>query len=225
VDHERVVRWYLAAMTEEDAEAAEELWTELAKEGAHLDAECTADEVEQEAACCQEAMVNVLDAMAKKIRICAISNRWWNADIKKRTKVVGRETRRRRKSEEASRAKAELQKLIRQSKKKMWSEYLPNLWGPEVWRAARYVNPRTNTTVEALTDREGKQANTSLEKDEMLRRASFLPNDDDQYYELPPAGNTHTLVTEQSVERASFSQSVKKAAGLDKLSFSDIRLL
>jgi len=70
-------------MTEEDEEAAEVLWTELAKERAHLDAECTADEVEQEAAWCQEAMGNVLDATAKKIRICARSNRWWKADIKK----------------------------------------------------------------------------------------------------------------------------------------------
>ena len=49
-DDERVVVWNLAAMTEEDAEAAEKLWVELAKERAHLDAECTEDEVEQEAA-------------------------------------------------------------------------------------------------------------------------------------------------------------------------------
>jgi len=48
--HERVVGWNIAAMTEEDAKAAEKLWMELAKERAHLDAECTADEVEQEAA-------------------------------------------------------------------------------------------------------------------------------------------------------------------------------
>jgi hypothetical protein len=80
-------------------------------------------------------------------------------------------------------------------------------------------------TVEALTDREGKQANTSLEKEEMLRHESFPPNDGDQYYELPPAGSAHTRVTEQSVERALYSQSVKKAPGPDKLSFGAIRLL
>jgi len=50
--HERVVGWNLAAMTEEDAKAAEKLWMELAKGGAHLEAECKADEVEQEAARC-----------------------------------------------------------------------------------------------------------------------------------------------------------------------------
>jgi hypothetical protein len=35
VGHERVVGWNLAAMTEEDAKAAEKLRMELAKESAH----------------------------------------------------------------------------------------------------------------------------------------------------------------------------------------------
>jgi len=108
--HERVVGWNLAALTEKDAEAAEKLWMELAKKRAQLDAECTEDEVEREAALCQEAMRSVLDATAKRIRICARSKSWWNADIKERGWTVGRERRRRRKSEEAARAKAELQK-------------------------------------------------------------------------------------------------------------------
>jgi len=64
-------------------------------------------------------------------------------------------------------------------------------------------------TVEALTDRDGKQANTSLEKVEMLRHKSFPPKDGDQYYELPSVGSAHTRVTEQAVERAFFSQSVE----------------
>jgi hypothetical protein len=80
-------------------------------------------------------------------------------------------------------------------------------------------------TVEALTDREGTQANTATEKEEMLRRESFPPNDNDQYYALPPAASAHTRVTEQAVERALHPQSVKKAPGPDKLSFGAIRLL
>jgi len=75
--HERVVGWNLAAMTEEDAKAAEKLWMELAKGRAHLDTECTAEEVEQEAAWCPEAIGNVLDGTAKKIRICTKSKRLW----------------------------------------------------------------------------------------------------------------------------------------------------
>ena len=65
--------------------------------------------------------------------------------------------------EEAATAKTELQKSIRQSKRKMCSHYLQNLRGAEVWRAALYANPPAVTTVEALTVREGKQANTSVE--------------------------------------------------------------
>jgi len=112
VHHDTVVVWKSAAMKEGDANAAEKLCRELAKERAHLDAECTADEIEREAAWCQEAMGSVLDAMAKEIRICARSKRWWNVDIKTRRQVVGREKRERRNSEVAGRAKAELRKLI-----------------------------------------------------------------------------------------------------------------
>jgi len=59
--------------------------------------------------------------------------------------------------------------------------------------------------VEAQTDREGKQANTLLEKEEMLRLESVPPNNDDEYYERPPAGSAHTRVTEQTVEQALYS--------------------
>jgi len=59
----------------------------------------------------------------------------------------------------------------------------------------------TETQVGAdVTDSERKQANTSLEREQMLRRESFPPNDNDQYYELPRAGSAHTLLTEQAVE-------------------------
>jgi len=52
-------------------------------------------------------------------------------------------------------------------------------------------------------DRLGRQASkhiTSLETEEMLRRESFPPNDDDQCYEQHPAGCAHTCVAEQAVE-------------------------
>jgi len=38
-------------------------------------------------------------------------------------------------------------------------------------------------TVEASTDREGKEANTSLDMEEMLKREACPPNDHDEYYE------------------------------------------
>jgi len=93
--HDRVVGWNIAEMMEEHMEAAEKLWTELANKRAHLNAECIADEVDQEVAWGQEAMGNMLDAMAKKIRICAKSKWWWNADIRETRQPVGMEKSRR----------------------------------------------------------------------------------------------------------------------------------
>jgi hypothetical protein len=165
-----------------------------------LDAECKADELEQVAAWCQEAIGNVLDTTANKISIHARCKIWWNADIKKRRKAVRREKQRTWDSEEATRVKAELQKPIHQSKRTMWSEYLRNLKGAEVWRAARYANHRPGTTMEAITDRGGMEPNRLLEKQEMVSHEFVPPNDDDQYYELPPAVSSPMRITEQAVE-------------------------
>jgi hypothetical protein len=58
----------------------------------------------------------------------------------------------------------------------------------------------------------------------MMMHKSFPPNDGDLYSELPPAGSAHTHVTEEAVERALLSQSVKITLGQDKLSFGAIRV-
>jgi hypothetical protein len=94
VGHERVVGWNLATMTEEDVEAAEKLWIELDHERAHLNAECTADKLGQEATWCLEAMGNFRDPTATQIRICAKSKMCWNADIRETRKAGRREQRR-----------------------------------------------------------------------------------------------------------------------------------
>jgi hypothetical protein len=52
------------------------------KDRAHLGAECTEDEMQQEAAWYQEPISILLNAMAKQFRICLNSMRWWKADIK-----------------------------------------------------------------------------------------------------------------------------------------------
>jgi len=63
----------------------------------------------------------------------------------------------------------------------MWSDYLQNLRGAKVWRAGKYVDPQAGPTVEALTDREGKQVNNAIQKEEMPRLESVPLNDDDEY--------------------------------------------
>jgi len=82
----------------------------------------------------------------------------------------------------------------------MWNDNVQNLRGGEVWRAAKFTNPRAGATLEVLTQREGKKANTIAKKEEMLSGESFPLNDGDQYYELPQAGQAHDGITEQSVE-------------------------
>jgi hypothetical protein len=83
----------------------------------------------------------------------------------------------------------------------MCSDSLENLSGAEVWTAAQHANPQASMTVEASTDREGKQEKTATEMQEILRRQSFPPNDDDQYFEPPRVGNPHRGVTEHAVQR------------------------
>jgi hypothetical protein len=107
----------------------------------------------------------------------------------------------------------------------MWGDYLNNLMRAKIWREAWYANPWAGTTVEALTGRDGKQAETGFEKKEMMRRESFRPTDGDQSYELPRTGSAHTRFTEDAMDLALFSQVVKKAPGPDKLSFGARQLL
>jgi hypothetical protein len=107
----------------------------------------------------------------------------------------------------------------------MSNEYQQNLRGCEVWRAAKFANHQVGATMQALTDTEGKQANTMAEKERMHRGEFFPMNNGDQYYELPLVGQAHKHITEQLVERALFSQSVKTALGPDTQSFGAVRLL
>jgi hypothetical protein len=82
-------------------------------------------------------MRSVLNATSKKIMICRKSNRWWNAHINAKRRMVWRVRMRRWHSEEAARTKIVIQKSMWQSKSTMWGEYPQNLMGAEVWRAAR----------------------------------------------------------------------------------------
>lgn len=73
-----------------------------------------------------------MDANVNKIRICAQSKRWWNCEINDRRSTLGREKWKGRRSEAAAHAKAELQRLIWQSKSRMWNDYMPKRRGAEV---------------------------------------------------------------------------------------------
>jgi hypothetical protein len=121
-DHERVIEWNLAAITEQDVETAMKLWMERVKMRAHMDADCCKeDEVEQEAIWCQRALSKDLNATEEKIRICTKSKRWWNCDIEERRNILGQKKGKGRDLEPAARAKAALQKSFWKFKRQMWS--------------------------------------------------------------------------------------------------------
>jgi len=104
---------------------------------------------------------------------------------------------------------------IRRSKDKMWNDNQKNMRGADVCRAAKFADPQAGATVEALTDRDGTQANTITEQEEMLRRVSFPPDLHKQYFGLPRVGHVHQSVTEPAVKQVLFTLSIGKAPGAD----------
>ena len=206
-------------MSQEDKEQAEKLWKEQARGRAYMGVEHIGDEVKSEAEWYQEALGKVLDAPAKKIRICASAKRWWNGKIDEKSSQLGREKRRRRRSAATAQPKTGLQKSIPIAKDRRWNDALNNLKGDEVWRAMKFANPRAGATLQALTNTDGNQANTITEIEEILRRVSFSPNQQNKYLEQLLAGPAHPSVTVHTVKQALFSQCIGKVPGLGKLSF------
>ena len=115
----QVIGWNLAAMSQEDKKPAEKLWRELARGRVYLEMESIGDDLESAAKWGQEVLGKVLDATAKKIRICTRSKRWWNGAIKERRRRLGSEKRKRCRSAVTAQAKAKLQKSIRIGKDRM----------------------------------------------------------------------------------------------------------
>jgi endonuclease/exonuclease/phosphatase family metal-dependent hydrolase len=137
----QVIGWNLAAMSQDDKEHAEKLGRKRARGRAYQGMESTGVDDGNDTEWCQEALGKVLDASAKKIRICARSKSWWNGEIRERRSQLRRDKWRRRRSEATAQAKAELQQSIRRAKNRMWIVYLQNLRGAEVRRAAKLANP------------------------------------------------------------------------------------
>jgi len=99
-------------------------------------------------------------------------------------------------SDEAAYVKAEMLKSIQQSQSKMWNDYLLKLSSGEVGWAEFFSHTSPGVTMDALTDKQGKQVNTLAITETILREQSIPLIDRDQYYTLPPARTTHKWRTE-----------------------------
>jgi hypothetical protein len=92
-----------------------------------------------------------------------------------------KEKRRRHRFASTAQARAQLQKSIWRANDRMWNIYLQNRMGAEVCWAVKFSMPPARATIQALTDRNGRQGNTITENEEMLRHESFPPNEHKQY--------------------------------------------
>jgi hypothetical protein len=98
----------------------------------------------------------------------------------------------------AAKVKAGWQKSIWRAKDNMWNEYLENLRSAQVWKVPMFANSLTAGAVVALTNRDGKHANTITNQKSMLKRESSPPNEQNQSLELPLAAEAHLPIIEQA---------------------------
>jgi len=122
--------------------------------------ESTGNDFESEAEWCQGALGRVVVATATKIRMCAQSKGWWNGQIEERRSEIGREKGSRCRSAATAQANGELEKSISRANDRTWNDHLMNKRGADIWSTVNCANTRAESTVETLTDRDAKLANT-----------------------------------------------------------------
>jgi hypothetical protein len=190
-------------MPEENTEAVEKLRMELAKLRAHQDAKGTVDKIEQQATMCQDALGNVQDAREKTIRIFTKSTSQWNADIKENRREDRSHELRSLNSEDRPPGRTPINSSHFHSRGvKHGTSTCKTCQGPRYGAQHNtQILRHTGLTVVAVIDSESKQANTSLEKEEMRRHKSFHLNHHNQDNKLPPVESAQTHSTEQAVDK------------------------
>jgi len=87
-----------------------------------------------------------------------------------------------------------LQVLLWPSKNQMWSDYLKDPSRDEVVVVSPYTNTQVGMMVDAVSARDGKEANTATEIEVMPRCELLSAQDGIQYYEGPSLGCAHPCV-------------------------------
>jgi hypothetical protein len=72
---------------------------------------------------------------------------------------------------------------------------------------------------------ENKEATSFNDKEALIREIAFLPAPRDMAYDNPLRGTIYQQVTTKVVQRALFSQAVKKALGVHRINFRALWLL
>jgi hypothetical protein len=224
------IRWDITRMTDEQKDEAELLWLQMGENRPILNDMSFCEEVESEAAWIQDTLTDILNQKARRIRICARSKRWWNADIDSKRKAVGRAKRKLREEGGAERLKSarkDLKSEIRKAKRKMWQDFLINAKQYDVWRALEFTKPAMSITIPTLSDQFGNTASSTEDKRSMLMQHAFPnpPDDGSNEFIFTGVGGYYKQIDQTLVTPIIWGQASNKAPGPDGIGAAAIKLL
>jgi hypothetical protein len=195
-----------------------------------LTEESSDDELQKEAEWIQRNFANHLNRCCKKVKVCARSKRWWNEEIAENRRILGSLKRARRRGEatqhQVKKQRSNVRRIIRQSKTKMWQEFLSSPTRDQVWQALRYTKPGGQQTIKALKSRDGVVAERWEDKVELIKEEAFpkpLKGVERKAHE--EGEGMWKMITDEDMRLALFDQSVKKPPGPERLGFKAMRLL
>jgi uncharacterized protein involved in tolerance to divalent cations len=195
-----------------------------------LTEESSGEDLQKEAEWIQRNYVNHLKRCCKKVKVCARSKRWWNKEIAENRKIMGLLKSARRRGEamqqQVKKQRSKVRRITRQSRMKMWQDFLSSFTKDQVWQALRYSKPRGQQTMKVLKSRDGVVVESWEDKVELIKEKAFpKPLKGVERKAQEDGGGMWKTITDEGIQVALFNQSVKKAPGPDRLGFKAIRLL
>jgi len=128
--------------------------------------------------------------------------------------------------QQVKKQRSNVRRIIRQSKMKMWQDFLTSATKNQVWQALRYTKPGGQQTTRALRSRDGVVAESWEDKVELIKEEAFpKPLKGVERKAQEEGGGMWKTISDEDIRLALFDQSVKKAPGPDRLGFKAIRLL
>jgi len=214
----------------ENYKKAEKYWKDKSSGRPVLTENSSGEELQKEAEWIQRNFVNHLNRCCKKVTVCARFKRWWNKEIAENRRILGSLKRARRRGEvtqqQVRKQRSNVRRIIRQSKTKMWQDFLSLAMKDQVWQALRYTKPGGQQTTKALKSMDGVVAESWEDKAELIKEEAFpKPLKGVERKAQEEGGEMWKKITDEDIQLALFDQSVKKAPGPDRLGFKAIRLL
>ena len=214
----------------ENYEKAQKECKEKSSKRPRLTEESSEEDLQNEAEWIQRNCANHLNKCCRKVKVCAKSKRWWNEEITENRRILGSLKRARRRGEatqqQVKKQRSNVRRIIRQSKTKMWQDFLSSATRDQIWQALRYTKPGGQQTTKALKSSDGVVAESWDDKAELIKEKAFpKPLKGVERKAQDEGGGMWRKITDEDIRLALFDQSVKKAPGPDRLGFKAMRLL